>query len=86
MVMTPILAPGKRAANDSWDYAEFVVKKHRADLVDHFNQIAGRPSYAMKVLQDEFIEDRMDPREMIAFIKVCRGLIAAAITTVRPPE
>jgi hypothetical protein len=66
------------AENVSRENANLTLKEARVALVDQYNQIAGRPSLAMIVVQDEFINERMDPSEMIAFAKVIHGLIAVA--------
>ena len=86
MAMKPIRLSDELAANDSWNYAEFTLKKNRIDLIDQYNEIAGMPSYAMGVLQEEFIQDRMSPSETISFVKVCRGLIAVALISGNFPD
>lgn len=78
MTTSKISTKGRRAANDSWDYVELTLRENRVVLIKMYNEIAGPPSLPMSVVQDEFIKDLMSEHETIAFVKVCRGLIAAA--------
>lgn len=78
MTTTKISTDDRRAANDSWDEAEFASRENRVILIEKYNEIAGLPSHPMSIVQDEFIRDSMSQHETIAFVKVCRGLIAAA--------
>lgn len=72
------------AANNPSDYTEFASKENRIALIDHYNRLAGRPSDAMVLLQDEFINARMIEHETIAFVKVCLGLINARLMGLFP--
>jgi hypothetical protein len=62
-----------------WEFAAYALREHRIALVNDLNRLSGPPSPAMSIFQDEFIEDRMEPGETIAFAKVCYGLLAAAV-------
>jgi hypothetical protein len=62
----------------SWLAAEFSALEKRIDLIQQYNQVAGHPGPAVKQVQDEFISDRMEPDEAVAFIAVCMSLITAA--------
>lgn len=68
---------------ESWDLAKFVVRQNRIGLIDEFNKIVGPPSPAVTVVQADFLEGRMDQDEMIAFIKVCNGIVTAAAASDR---
>lgn len=71
---------------DPWAYVDFMLKKNRLDLINEFNRVVGPPSYQIQIVQNDFIQDRMDPAETIAFVKVCRGLIAAGFAVDRLPR
>lgn len=62
----------------SWDVAALALRENRVDLIRRFNRVAGAPSPGVTRLQDEFIEGKLDPQEVVNFAKVCLGLIAAA--------
>lgn len=70
-----------KVAHDSRDFTDFSQQDNRRLLVELFNQIAGAPSYPMRMLQDEFIQGRMEADEMSAFVEICRELVAAASST-----
>jgi hypothetical protein len=61
-----------------WLISEFSAEEKRIDLIQRYNQVAGLPGAAVKQVQDEFISDRMEPDEAVAFIAVCMSLIRAA--------
>lgn len=52
-------------------------------LVDNLNCIRGPPSMAMAMLQEEFIDEQMEPDETVAFARVCYGLLAVAMAMAR---
>ena len=66
---------------EAWNFIEFIQARNRLELITHFNKIFGPPNVALSVLQAEFIRGDIEPWEIIAFVKVCRGLIAGAMQT-----
>lgn len=62
-----------------WEFAAYALKVHRVALIDALNRALGPHSPAMAMFQREFIDERMDPSDTIAFAKVCYGLLAAAV-------
>lgn len=67
----------ERRAN-AWFIAEYAVLERRLELIDCYNNAVGPPSLGVIQVQEDFIKDRMEPSELIAFILVCKGLISAA--------
>lgn len=70
-------SPRSRRAS-GWLIAEYAVLDRRLDLIRRYNDAAGTPSAAVAHVHDDFIKDRMEPEELVAFVQVCEGLIAAA--------
>lgn len=81
MILSPRMTVNPKVAQDARDFGDFSRKDNRKLLVELFNEIAGVPSYSMRMLQDEFIQDRMEPGEMVSFVKICRELVAVASST-----
>jgi hypothetical protein len=48
------------------------------------NQLIGSPSYALDVMQNEFISGRMEPGEMIDYARACREIIFSIEVTSLP--
>jgi hypothetical protein len=78
-------ALGKRRAS-SWLASEFAVEEKRMDLIQRYNDVAGHPGAAVKQVQDEFVGNRMEPDEAVAFIAVCMSLITASTGQTRMPR
>jgi hypothetical protein len=78
-------ALGKRRAS-SWLVSEFAAEEKRMDLIQRYNDVAGHPGAAVKQVQDEFVGNRMEPDEAVAFIAVCMSLITAATGRTRMPR
>jgi hypothetical protein len=58
--------------------SEFSTEDKRIDLIQRYNEVAGNPGAAVMQVQDEFISNRMEPDEAVAYIAVCISLIRAA--------
>ena len=71
-------APKLPSFKEAWNFIEFIQARNRLELITHFNKIFGPPSVALNDLQAEFIRGNIEPWEVIAFVKVCRGLIAGS--------
>lgn len=71
-------APAGLGRSDPWEFARYALKSNRAELIARFNHLVGAPSYTVAVLQAEFINDRMYPEEMLAFVKEYTRIIATA--------
>lgn len=63
------------AQRESWDLAQYALRHNRTVLMARLNQLIGSPSYAMDVVQNEFISGRMEPGEMIDYARACREII-----------
>ena len=61
----------------AWFIAEYAVLERRLDLINRYNETVGPPSPGVLQVQNDFIRDRMDPGELVAFVQVCEGLITA---------
>lgn len=66
------------AIRDCWTFAQYALRSNRVELLRRFELAVGPPSEPMFVLQQEFLNDRMPPEDLSAFVDVCCGLIAAA--------
>jgi hypothetical protein len=66
--------------------SEFSAEDKRIDLIQRYNEVAGHPGAAVMQVQDEFINNRMEPDEAVAYIAVCMSLIRAATHQSRPPS
>lgn len=68
--------------------AACALREHRVALIADLNRLSGPPSAQMAALQQEFIDDRMEPQETLAFAAVAYGLLAEAVAgvTVAGPE
>lgn len=62
----------------AWLIAEYAVLERRLNLIYRYNDVAGEPSAAVAQVHDDFIKDRMEPEELIAFVLACERLIAGA--------
>jgi hypothetical protein len=76
---------GNRRAS-SWLVSEFAAEEKRMDLIQRYNDVAGHPGAAVKQVQDEFVGNRMEPDEAVAFIAVCMSLITASTGQTRMPR
>lgn len=72
------------AQREGWDLAQYAIKQNRFTLMTRFNELVGSPSYAMTVVQDEFIDGRMGPDEMIDYARACREIIFSIEITCHP--
>jgi hypothetical protein len=72
------------AQRKSWDLAQYALRENRAILMERFNQLVGSPSYAMAVVQNEFVSGRMEPDEMMDYARACREIIYS-IEITSPP-
>lgn len=63
------------AQRESWDLAQYAHRYNREVLMAQLNRLIGSPSYAMDVVQNEFISGRMEPSEMIDYARACREII-----------
>lgn len=72
------------AQRESWNLAQYAIKQNRAALMARFNELVGSPSYAMSVVQDEFVDGRMGPDEMIDYARACREIIFSIEITCPP--
>lgn len=63
----------------SFILASKALPEHRLALIDDLNRLVGPPSDAMALLQNEFIDDRMDDFETIAFAKFCYDLLKEVV-------
>jgi hypothetical protein len=72
------------AQRESWDLAQYALRHNRALLMERFNKLVGSPSYAMAVVQDEFISGRMEADEMIDYARACREIIFSIEITSLP--
>lgn len=70
-------APGSRRGS-AWLVAHYAEKEQRIDLIARYNLVAGSPSAAVAQVQHEFLHDRMEPAETVAFVGVCESLISSA--------
>lgn len=68
----------------AWLLNEYASMAKRIDLVERYNLVAGPPSMSVARVQDEFISDRMERQELVAFVGVCEALITASIKN-KPP-
>lgn len=59
-------------------FGSVAMRDRRRRLVNRFNQLTGVPSYSVTRLQEEFIEDKLAPDEMVGFAEMCSNLIQAA--------
>lgn len=66
------------APGNPWEFAQYALRNNRLALINRFNGLVGKPSYAISVMQEEFVEDRMDFSEMIALVREYSFIIAAA--------
>jgi len=57
--------------------AEYAVLERRLDLMNRYNEAVGPPSASVARVQSDFIKDRMEPGEIVAFVGVCQSLIFA---------
>jgi hypothetical protein len=62
----------------AWITAEYASLKCRADLISRYNAVAGPPSEFITQVHNDFLKDRMEPDEVVAFVIVCEELITAA--------
>lgn len=58
--------------------AEYSILERRLELINLYNSVVGPPSLGIIHVQEDFIRNRMEPSEFLAFILVCKGLISAA--------
>jgi hypothetical protein len=68
---------GGRAGAD-WITAEYATLKRRSDLISRYNAVAGPPCEFITQVHNDFLKDRMEPDEVVAFVIVCEELITAA--------
>jgi hypothetical protein len=71
---------------ESWDLAQYALRHNRTVLISRLNKLIGSPSYAMDVVQNEFISGQMEPGEMIDYARACREIIFSIETTSPPDE
>ena len=69
-------APRLRKAS-AWLFEEYIVKGKRIDLVERYNALVGQPGTAVAHVQDDFINSRMEPQEVVDFVGVCEELLDA---------
>jgi hypothetical protein len=69
---------------ESWNLAQYALRHNRTVLMARLNQLIGSPSYAMDVMQNEFISGRMEPGEMIDYARACREIIFSIEITSLP--
>jgi hypothetical protein len=65
-------------AGADWITAEYVTLRRRADLISRYNAVAGPPSEFIMQVHNDFLKDKMEPDEVVAFVIVCEELITAA--------
>lgn len=78
--------PERHEQGNPWEFAKYALRSNRLALIERFNQLVGKPSYAISVLQEEFVEDRMYLEEMVAFVREYSAIIAAARRAEPGPE
>lgn len=61
-----------------WNIATLALRQNRVALISQFNQVSGPHSQAIGRLQHDFIEENLDPAEMLNLAKVFQGVIDAA--------
>lgn len=77
-IQKPTGSPDRPVPGNDWDVAQYAVRSNRLALIERFNQLVGKPSYAISVMQEEFVEDRMYLEEMVALVKEYSAIIDAA--------
>lgn len=73
------------AQRESWNLAQYALQKNRDILMDSFNKVVGLPSYAVAIVQNEFINGRMEAEEMMDYARACREIIYS-IELTSPPH
>jgi hypothetical protein len=68
----------QRRQRGAWPIAQYALLERRIDLIERYNRAVGAPSHAVARVQNDFIKDRMEASEMVAFVVVCERLITAA--------
>jgi hypothetical protein len=61
----------------AWLMAEYAGQAKRIDLISRYNNAVGEPSPGVVRVQEDFLNNRMEPAEVVAFVGVCEKLIAA---------
>lgn len=69
-----------RSKRTSRDMAAIGLRENRFDLIQKFNCAAGAPSPAVRRLQEEFVEGKLEADETANYANVCLDLIDAAET------
>jgi hypothetical protein len=72
------------AQRESWDLAQYALRHNRIVLMERLNQLIGSPSYAMAIVQNEFVGGLMEPGEMIDYARACREIIFSIEITSLP--
>lgn len=62
----------------AWLIAEYAARERRQELIERYNLVIGKPSMAVARVHDDFLKDRMEASELVAFVSVCEGLIVAS--------
>lgn len=86
MMNKPPGPPARHAASNRWDFGTYALRSNRLALITRVNQLVGRPSYTVSVLQQEFVDDRMCLEEMMALVREYGFLIAAASRAEAGPD
>lgn len=86
MMKKPPGPPERPAPGNPWEFAKYALRSNRLALIERFNQLVGKPSYAISVLQEEFVEDRMFLEEMVALVREYSAIIAAASRAESGPD
>lgn len=72
------------AQRESWNLAQYALQQNREILMHRFNEVVGSASYAVSIVQNEFISGRMEPDEMIDYAQACREIIFSIEITTLP--
>lgn len=69
------------AQRESWDLTQYVLQHNRENLMARFNEVVGSPSYAVAIVQYEFVSGRMESDEMADYAQACCEIIFSIETT-----
>lgn len=61
-----------------WFQTKYASPESRLILLFDYNNIVGPPSESVARVQDDFINARMAPEELVNFIITCKSIISAA--------